>query len=237
MKSVQHVIEYDGAVIPFALSYSARKRLQITVNPDQSVSVSAPEDATVAEVVERVNRRARWIIRQILYFDRFKPIQPPRRYVSGETHLYLGKRYRLKVVQSELTKVVLSRGYLQVMTEYSKDSDHVKKLVEKWFRAHAVQTLSRRFDMCVERMKRFDLPEPVLAFRKMKTRWGSCSSNQRITLNVELVKASVDSIDYVITHELCHLLCPNHGKDFYRLLEQVLPDWERRKEQLEMTAV
>lgn len=235
MKLPQHMIEFDGLQIPFSLSFGTRKSLKIDVHPDQTVTVTAPSEASVEEVVVRVRRRAPWIVKQIRYFDRFVPLQPPRRYVGGETHLYLGRQYRLKIIECEIREAKLMGGYLHVHAPNPNDHGGVRKLVERWYRDHAVRILNHRLKICYESMKKFDLPALVPVFRKMDKRWGSCSTSGKIMLNTELARAPIDAIDYVVTHELCHLKYPHHGKEFYQLLERVMPDWERRKERLEMS--
>lgn len=237
MKPPHHVIEFDGLQIPFSLLFGTRKSLKIDVHPDQTVTVTAPCEASVEEVIVRVRRRAPWIVKQIRYFDRFVPLQPPRRYVGGETHLYLGRQYRLKITEREIREAKLMGGYLHIQTPNPKDHESVRKLVERWYRDHAVRILGHRLKICYESMKKFDLPTPVPVFRKMDKRWGSCSRSGKIMLNTELARAPINAIDYVVTHELCHLKYSHHGKEFYQLLERVMPDWERRKERLEKNGV
>lgn len=233
----QHMIEFDGLQIRFSLSFGTRKSLKINVHPDQTVTVAAPCEASVEEVLTRVRRRAPWIVKQIRYFDRFIPLQPPRRYLGGETHLYLGRQYRLKITECEVSEAKLMGGYLQVHTPKPRDLESVRKLVDGWYRAHAVRILNHRLRICYEPLKKFELPEPVPVFRKMDKRWGSCSPSGKIMLNTELARAPINAIDYVVTHELCHLKYPHHGKEFYQLLERIIPDWERRKERLELSGM
>jgi hypothetical protein len=113
-KQSRQAVQFGRERIEFSLSFSQRKRLRIDVHPDKSVSVVAPVGIDVPTVLERVKRRAPWIIRQRDYFQRFQPMQPPRRYVSGETHLYLGRHYRLKVVGNDEESVKLIGRYIYV---------------------------------------------------------------------------------------------------------------------------
>jgi hypothetical protein len=232
--ATDHILIFGQEKIVFSLAFSPRKRLRISVHPDQRVTVLAPLEVSLERVLARVRRRAGWIIKQRHYFQQFKPIQPPRRYVSGETHLYLGRQYRLKVIDHEgpqSTKLV--GPFLRVLTPNTNDEDRVKILVNRWYREHAVKTLTRRLEGCVAAVRRLGVEPSEVRFRSMKSRWGSCTPAGRITLNTELARAPVHCIDYVITHELCHLVHPHHGKEFYALLSRVMPDWERRKKRLE----
>jgi hypothetical protein len=102
-----------------------------------------------------------------------------------------------------------------------------------WYRAHAETKLTERFDAITTRFARIVPAKPTLAIRAMQRRWGSYSGKGRITLNIDLVRAPLPCIDYVIVHELAHGRHPNHGRAFFDLLSQMMPDWERRKHALE----
>jgi predicted metal-dependent hydrolase len=155
-------------------------------------------------------------------------------FVSGETHVYLGRQYRLKVQPESPEGVKLLGQFLRVKCGAKKDGERVGGLLEDWYRAHAERVFSHRLQRCIESARSLRLPSPPkMAIRKMTKRWGSCTKTGTILLNLDLVKAPVHCIDYVIVHELCHLKVHNHGKDFYRLLTRCMPDWKARKKRLE----
>jgi len=232
-----HLINFGQESFPFTIAFSDRRNLKIDVRPDRHVVVSAPAGKTVEEVIERVRRRASWIIRQREYFERFSPIQPPRQYVSGETHRYLGRQLRLKLVRDREESVKLLGKYLFVRVIKPDDKARVKLLVEGWFKEHGRRVIAGRLEKCLAQMQKTGIPNPVVRFQKMEKRWGSCSRKATIVLNTELAKASVPCIDYVLFHELCHLKFPHHGNDFYWLLARFVPDWRRWKERLEMVTL
>lgn len=238
MDGANHAILYGEQRIEFIIRFSQRKRLTISVHPDLSVTVEAPDDRPITEVITRVKRRAGWIVRQRDFFERFKPEQPERRYVGGETHVYLGRQYRLKLVQGKPECVKLTRGYFVVQVRNPHDPPHVKRLLDKWYADHSRTALLARVSRCCELARRFDVPPPTsVQFRRMARRWGSCGRNGNIVLNTQLAKASVYCVDYVIVHELCHLKHPNHSRDFYHLLELCMSDWKQRKSRLESMVV
>jgi len=230
----RHAIQFGEQQLTFDLTYSRRKRLKISVRPDQSVTVDAPEDRSFEDIIRKVRKRADWVVKQMDYFDRFQPLPTPRQYIGGETHIYLGRQYRLKLISDDNEQVKLIRGYLQVYTRDCQDANRVRGLLESWYREHAKAVMLNRFDHCYEAVERFGIPQPTsILFRRMDKRWGSCGNSGSIILNTELAKAPIHCIDYVITHELCHLKHRNHSKDFLSLLTICMPDWERRKERLE----
>ena len=150
--SEPHEICYGGKRIEFQLRHSQRKTLAITVQPDLGVVVVAPRKAALDTVLAKVRKRAGWIRRQQRFFSEFLPQTPPRRYVSGETHRYLGRQYRLKVVESEATEVKMRGRFIWVHTPRKRDTARVRKLVEGWYLAHAKARLARNFEESVARM-------------------------------------------------------------------------------------
>jgi len=228
-------VPYGGASIEVRLTRADRATLEIAVLPDGTVVATAPREAPVETVLARARRRARWIVTQQRYFAQFQPRTPPRRYVGGETHLYLGRRYRLAIEPGEKDSVKLAGGWLRVTTRSDQSPDHVRRLVERWYADKARARLTERLDACWERFPAGDLDKPPLRIRRMRSRWGSMSPSGALTLNVDLIRAPRESIDYVIVHELCHLAYPGHGPEFRLLLERVMPDWRRRKHRLELT--
>jgi predicted metal-dependent hydrolase len=208
--------------------------LTINVWPDMRVEVLAPSNKPLDAILARVDRRARWIVKQWRYFDRYQPTQPARRYVSGETHVYLGRQYRLKLVKASVSDVKLIGRYFRVRHSDPSDSSGIAALLQDWRLRHAFALFAVRVDHWLSECRALSLPKaPTLAVRPMTRRWGSCSKKGTITLNVDLVKVALIYIDYVIVHELCHLKIHNHSPAFYRLLTRCMPDWKQRKERLE----
>jgi len=229
-----YLLRYGGLEIPFQVEHRDRKHLAISVHPEMRLEVAAPRAASVEQVLARVQKRAGWIVRQWRLFEQYRPAQPERRYLSGETHRYLGRQYRLKVQVGTPTGVKLIGRFLQVRTKSEASGEVVRELLEGWYRHHAERVFAQRLLHCLEAVRVLRLTQtPTLSVHKMVKRWGSCTIAGAIRLNVELVKAPVPCIDYVIVHELCHLKAHNHGPVFYRLLTRCLPDWEARKERLE----
>jgi len=211
----------------------ATGRILIKVHPDCRIMVSAPEDASDEAVLCAVKKRGRWIYQQLREFRQQLEHVTPRRFVSGETHYYLGKQYLLKVIEApgQVQGVKLLRGKLEVSVRV-KNAGNVSDLLTGWYRARAKESFARRLDAVLEQAL-WVTEKPQLRILAMQTQWGSCSPNGRITLNPHLVKAPRDCIDYVILHELCHIAEHNHGVRFYRLMNQVMPGWEKTKERLD----
>ena len=217
------------------MTRTTARRLTITVFPDQHVLVSAPRDVPVEQVHARTQKHAGLIIRQIDRYERFQPIQPPRRYLSGETHLFTGRQYRLRIMPSDRCFVALNGSHILVHSRHPKNTIHIRRMMDRWYLRRARQVISRRFETCWQRFRHKKMPQPKLRLYRMKNRWGSCTQSGTITLNRDLVKAPVYCMDYAIMHEFCHLEEHSHNRAFYASLRRFMPDWERRKDRLDVT--
>ena len=230
-------VKYGKESISFNVIHGTRKTMAIEVFPDSSVVVKAPIGTTLDEIRKRVSKRARWIIKQLQYFRQFDPRTPNRQFIGGETHLYLGRQFRLKVCEGNRNSVKLSKGLFLVESKDSVSPDKTRLLMDNWYAEKAATTYYDSFERCWPYFDKFELEKPRLQTRRMKKRWGSLSKGGLLTLNTDLIRAPKECIDYVITHELCHLQCHDHSSEFYRLLEKVMPDWEKRKHKLELALV
>lgn len=230
----QRRISYGAHIIEFQVERRERTTLEIAVEPDMRIVIAAPKASKPDEIDARVRKRAAWILRQQAYFNQFLPRTPPRKFVAGETHLYLGRQYRLNVERALSDRVGLYRGRIHVSTTRPANPSHTQDLVEEWYRDRAKIKFEERLRHCLTLFSRPDEFEPkAMIVRRMARRWGSMSSARRLLLNLRLVEAPVDAIDYVITHELAHIQEPHHGPAFVELLASTLPDWEARKAKLE----
>jgi predicted metal-dependent hydrolase len=223
--------------IKLIVRFGCHNRFRVAVSPDLGVVVNAPVGRTIEEVLARARRRTPWILKQVRYFEQFLPRSPAPRYASGETIEFLGRQYRLKIVQGSRANVKLTGRFLWVSAQNRYDRLAVRKLVSSWYLERARVTFGRRLDLNLQVARRYGVGEASIRLRRMHRRWGSCGTNGTILLNTELVKAPVHCIDYVIVHELCHLMIAHHGPKFYRLLDRMMPDWRVRKERLERVAV
>lgn len=226
---------YGDEWIPFSRSdsQSAAHKVTIKVKPDCTVQVAAPTSASDKEVLAAVRKRGRWIYEQLRDFKAQQAHITPRKYVSGESHYYLGKQYLLKVTVDAAAprSVKLLRGQLLVSVR-AQEPGRVRLALEEWYKARAKEVFHKRLDAVLEQAL-WVAERPPLRVLTMQTQWGSCSPNGRITLNPLLVKAPRDCIDYVILHELCHIAEHNHSERFYRLMGQVMPNWENVKNRLD----
>lgn len=228
-------VTYGSATILYSLTFRNRKTISITVKPTGDVVVIAPATATLSQVAQRVRRRVPWIIRQR---ERFRQIgqheTPVRQFISGETHYYLGRQYRLRVTSGAPEQVTFQSGRLSITVLPDSPPDYIAALLTSWYRSRANLLIVPLFKKCLQKL-------PVDAERKetivcrltrMSRRWGSCSPSGIVRLHPDLIRTSRGCIEYIIWHELAHLIEPNHAKAFYTLQERLMPDWRVWEERL-----
>jgi len=227
---MMEAVQFGSRTIDFRLEFSNRKSLGITVTPEMEVLVKAPVNTSIERVKEKIIKKAPWIIKQQSFFLSFQPKTPKRKYISGETHLYLGRQYRLQVQIGNPNSVKLKGQFIEVTTT---ERNKVRDLLHEWYLEHARYHFHTIAEGLIEKFKTFKVEPSSIVLREMPTRWGSCTRTGKIILNPDLVKAPKGCIRYVIIHELCHLVYHNHTQKFIDLQTKEMNDWEKWKMKLE----
>lgn len=235
----QYHLSYGDEVIAFSLRRQPSRivpRVAIHVEPDGRVLVDAPDAAPLDAVLTAVKKRSRWISQHVGAAKQRLSHVLPREYVSGESLHYLGRRYRLKVVvQAKSAPQARMRGAFIVVTVPERSPAMVQAALEAWYRLRARELFADRL-AAVAAPLRWVTQLPPTRLQFMTVQWGSCSPSGRITLNPLLVKTPRECIDYVLLHELCHLLHHNHSPKFYRTLDRHMPRWREIKVKLDNMA-
>lgn len=233
MTDEEHLLTIGRERIAFRLRRSGRKSLGISVDPEGEVLVTAPEAATLDSVTTIIRRRAAWILdKQAEVFARPVPTTP-RRYVPGETHLFLGRQYRLSVEPATLG--TRREGDRIIVGGVSADEPgRIRNRLNNWYAREARDIFTKRLAACFALFRGEMSQCPKLRVSPLEKRWGSyIQATHTLILNRTLVQVSLPLIDYVVIHELCHAEHQDHGRDFVAALNAKLPDWPTRKEKLE----
>jgi len=226
-----HQFRYRNQEYAYTLTRSERKTLGIYVHPDLRIEVRAPEDAPEQDIRERIQKRRGWIVRQWKEFLAYHPRKQAPIYRNGATHLYLGRQYRLRIQQGPKNKVRLMGGHLEV-THHPESTP--ERALQAWYRERADHWFAEVLETALARFKGYDIPRPTIMHRRLQKRWGSCKVNhERILLNTDLIQGPKVGIEYVIVHELTHLIHAHHTAAFYATLDTVLPEWKDWKDRLE----
>lgn len=224
------IIQFGSRRIEYDVFFSKRKTIGITVTPEGEVVVKAPETALQDRIQKIVTKKAPWIIKQQEYFLSFQPRSEEKKYISGESHLYLGRQYKLKVKKGAKNDVSFDGRQIVV---YHKNNSSAKKVLNNWYRHRAGLKFAELAVPMINRFQKYRVFNPLISVLEMKARWGSCTPKGKIILNPQLIKAPRPCIEYVILHELCHLVHRNHSKKFFALQKKEMPDWEKWKNKLE----
>ena len=227
-------IQYGATIIDYDIEFAQRKTLSICVNPDSSVCLKAPIDATLEQIQQKVHKRASWILKQKRFFESFGTSTTKRQYISGESHLYLGRQYMLRVKESDVNAVHYQNNIIEIECRHKKDAGI---LLQTWYRQRANIKFQEYAQPIIEQFSVYGVKPQSLSIKKMDKRWGYCTIDGHITLNPRLICAPRCCIEYVITHELCHLIYRSHNKEFYALLTKEMPHWEKWKNKLERIMV
>ena len=223
-------ITYGTTVIEYGIEYTQRKTLGIYVHPNGSVLLKAPIDADTETIRQKIHHRAAWILRQKRYFESFGTPTTERQYISGESHLYLGRQYMLRVTESNRNTVNYTNNILEIECRKKEEAG---KVLQKWYTERAKIKIPEYSNHIIEQFSSYNVQPRTISIRKMEKRWGYCTKNGDIYINPKLICAPICCIEYVITHEMCHLIHRNHSKEFYSLLSTMMPHWEKWKTKLE----
>lgn len=236
MRKVEDSITFGATQITYSISRSdKRNTIAVTVHPDGSVSVTAPKGTRRAMISSTIEAKAEWILRQQEIFRQHQNGYS-KEYVSGESFYYLGRQYKLKVERNRSeavpTRVSMTRGQFWVSVQQNvadaERPEHIRHTLVSWYRERAkehIPAITEKFATSL------GLEYSGVRIRDMKKRWGS-ANNQELSFSWKIIMAPRRLVEYVVAHELCHLVHDDHSRDFWRLLERVMPDYERRRVEL-----
>jgi predicted metal-dependent hydrolase len=230
---IQRSFAYGRHRYTYSLLKQERKTLSLTVEPCMDIILKVPFNADSERIETFLQKKWMWMQKQLTFFEKYRRKTYQKEYVSGESFYYLGRQYKLIVKPNDKPSVSLTKGKLTILTDREvSDGSRNKSLLEKWYRTRRAQIFAERY---AEMLKNFEYGfTPELTIRQMPKRWGSYIKGERIILNPLLIQAPKEAIDYVITHELCHMKYKNHDTKFYLLLDTKFPGWRKTKEKLEL---
>ena len=228
-------IQLGTSKINYQIIRSNRKTVGFEVHVEKGVLVRAPQDLSEDEIAKLVKKKADWILQKQERIAEIKDKPHPKEYLSGEKLPYIGRRYRLKVKEADIIgiEVKLYQGKFQIKVSSQIKAGNRKELIReeaiKWYKNKAKLRLKER----VEKYKNKIGKEPnSIKIKNHKSRWGSCSNLNNLNFNWKIIMAPMSVIDYIVVHELAHLKYPNHSRDFWGLVEAIIPDYREKQEWL-----
>ena len=230
-------IQYGKRKIAFGIERSnRRKTVGIYIHPGGGVVVRCPQFLRFDEISEIVRKRAQWIIDKQKVVKNDSQLSSVKEFVSGESFPYLGRQYRLKVRKTSFEKeerCKLINGRFLVEIDEQLDGKRVKGIVKKalmnWYLGRAYEKIPQRVEIYARQIGTW--PERV-EIKNYKRQWGSCSHTGVIRFNWKVIMVPVTILDYVVVHELCHLIYSNHSAQFWQKVQTVIPDCKNRRDKL-----
>lgn len=228
-------IELGNEQIEYSLTYKNVKNLNLRIKSDSTITVSAPSYITEVDVDEFVISKKDYILACVTEFRKLQEFKPREKtYVSGESFPYLGKNLQLKVVVQSRDEIYSDGRYLYLKIRDKDNYVRKKRMVEGWIKEQTIIIYNEIANNIYPLFAKYQVDFPTIRIRNMKKRWGSCQpKSNAITINSRLIEAPRHCIEYVMMHEYCHMIYPNHSKDFYLLLQVMMPNWKERKKRLE----
>jgi predicted metal-dependent hydrolase len=237
MSEMNH-IQYGNRKIIFKIVRSnRRKTVGIYIDPETGVIIRVPHFLRVDEISEIVKKRAQWIIKKQGVIKNHNHLNSVKEFVSGEAFPYLGRQYRLKVEKSILEKeecCKLINGRFLVEINRQLDGKRVKGIVKmalmNWYLERAYEKIPERVKLYAHQI---GMRPKAVEIKNYKRQWGSCSHhNGVIRFNWKIIMAPVTILDYVIVHELCHLIYSNHSAQFWEKVQTIIPDFIMKRNRL-----
>ena len=234
----QRAVIVEGREILYSLERKPVRNLNLRVRKDGRVYVSADAYIPCGEIDAFVVSKAPYIQKALDHFHEMAQYRPqPKQYVSGETFTILGRGLRLQVTQAAKESISADGVYIQLSVRDLHDIERKRRIANRFLDQQCRMVFCDVMDKLYPSFQKYGVQRPSLRIRDMETRWGSCLAKNGIsTLNKRLLEAPRHCIEYVVMHELCHMVHPNHSRQFYAFLTMLMPDWKERKQYLDKTA-
>ena len=218
--------------ISYTVIYSRRRSMGISVHTDSRVIARVPMGTSDKVIEDMIRGKSEWIKKALNHYSTLNRIDQDESLKDGDRVLFMGKENLLRIKPSERYYIRRSDHAIEVGFRGEHDPRIIKAMLEHWYGTTAKPVLTKQFHETLDKYSKYNFAPTGFAVRKMKKRWGSCTSKGRIAISYDLVRLDPVFAEYVILHELCHLRHHNHGQGFYNLLSEVYPDWRTLRAEL-----
>ncbi len=215
------------------LRSAKRRTIALEVHPNLRVILRAPVRCPEAVIRTFLRSRAEWVTQQLAHFRALPPRPTLAPIALASRQRLLGVAFEIRLMPDASTGLQYDPGVLSVNGRHARDTAATARALIEWYRQQARTLFESLVDAWHAHPRFARYERPSLKIRAMRSRWGSLSTRSGMTLNLLLIHAPLSAIEYVVVHELCHLRYRGHGREFYGLMDSVLPDWRARKLLLE----
>lgn len=229
-------IQFGNFEFTYSIIRTNRKSIGIVVQPDGNVEVRSPLKMDEEEINRIVFNKRKWITEKLKKISEIKhPVPAEREFISGEKIKIKDKIYRLKIHShsKKRPRITFVTRIAHIYVNENLDSDQketeIKRVLIKWYKKYSYNFITYR----IHKFTKFlDINLNEIFIRDLKKRWGSCTKNNNLVFNWRIIMAPISIIDYVLLHEVCHLVEDLHSPKFWDLLKSIMPDYKKRKEWL-----
>jgi len=232
-------IKLGNKLINYEIIRTRRKTMGIIVEHERNLIVRSPKNTEDAKIEEVLKKKTNWILSKLKEMDKIKPAPKEKEFMTGEKLPYLGRRYRLEVNPAEISIVEVKLYQGKFIIDYpveftdkkEKRREEIRTALIEWYREHAKEKINERVDKYKVKL---DVEPNNVVVKKQKKRWGSCSSKNNLNFNWKTIMAPMSIVDYLVVHELAHLIHDNHSRDFWATVAAIIPDIKEKKEWLKV---
>jgi predicted metal-dependent hydrolase len=216
----------------YNIVFSNRRSISIQLSPEKGILLRAPFNTSIKSIEKFVQAKSGWIRKHIDDYSEITRINHSKKYIDGEMHLFMGKEKILRITEAVKPFVSQYDNIIEVGLKGKDNNEKVKSFLDRWYRQKAFEVFSEKLQEILSKYSDHDFTPSKFSVRQLKSRWGSCTSKGNITISSELIKLDEIFSEYVIIHELCHLKQHNHGKEYYRLLGELVPEYKLIRKEL-----
>lgn len=222
---------YKEENIDVKVVYRKRKNISIRIIPKNIIEIISPKSISISFLKKVLEEKSSWIMKTLDKFENVDESFKNRKYVSGEIFYYLGKEYKLKIIEDKnITNKAHSYCYINIEKENliiytnNNEAEYIRNELKKWYKIESEKIVIRRLEILKRESSIINQLTPnIIKIKEQRKRWGSCTSQKNIYINSRISMTRIDVIDYILVHEFSHLVHMNHSKDFYNFLGQILP--------------
>lgn len=221
-------IKLENKNININLIYKKRKTLKISIEENGEVKVEAPIKANNEEILRIIKLKAKWIINKQEEIEKINNEKVTREVTYGKCYLYLGKYYPLKLtVEKNIKNISVNLvGENLIVISNTYDEEKIKLAIKKWYKEKTLERAKKRisyYENC------FYHKVKDIKVKEQKSRWASCTYDNRILFNYRIIMAPAYIFDYIVVHEMCHMKHKNHSKEYWESVGEILSDYKERK--------
>lgn len=241
MVSEIYSIKFGEREINYSIDRTARKTIGIVIEPDGKVIVKAPINLDQQIILDTIQNKRKWIVEKLMLTEEIKkPIPVRHELVSGEKILLKNRLIRLKIHTYSNKRSKISYAfrtlhiYVNEALSQKEREEEIKRVIINWYKDKALNIISDRIEIY---LKLVDYYPQEIKVRDQKIRWGSCTTDGKLIFNWRIAMAPISAIDYVIVHELCHLIEASHSAKFWYMVESLFPNFKKWREWLRINGL